>query len=133
MLKLGICGTNNSHVVRYTELVNQPQLPRHRKVGGARVVVAFFAYDEENVKELQDLGVKTQVEFRVYAHGEKGIGEAIVTDGANFYRNTMRQMVKFFCTGKSPIDHRDTLEVIKILAALVKSRKAGDRVYLKEL
>ena len=285
MLKLGICGTNNSHAVRYTGLVNQPHLPKQRKVAGARVV-AFFAYDQENVKELRDLGVETQVDkmedlmplidgvlcvtregskhlkeatpflkagiptfvdkplstrladarkivelakrhrtplmscsslryateimqlqkrmsklgrlragtvtgmgetvfygihaaemlvtvfgrgidfvinigpkghdlstvqyrdgksvslqimrdaqvdWRVRVHCEKGLEEAVVTHGAEFYRNTMREMVKFFRTGKSPIDHRDTLEVIKVLTAMVKSRKTGGKVYLRDL
>jgi len=57
MLKLGICGTNNSHAVAFTQLLHQENDP----VEGARVV-AFYAYDEENVQRLNELGVTKQVE-----------------------------------------------------------------------
>lgn len=61
MIKLGICGTNNSHSVAFSRLANVKDLPDNERVDGAEVV-AFFAYDDENVGKLRELGITTQVE-----------------------------------------------------------------------
>jgi predicted dehydrogenase len=61
MIKLGICGTNNSHSVAFSRLANVEDLPKEERVEGAKVV-AFFAYDDENVDKLNELGVTNQVE-----------------------------------------------------------------------
>lgn len=61
MVRFGICGTNNSHAVVYTKLLHDQSLPAAERVEGGRVV-AFFAYDDENVQALRDLGVSTQVD-----------------------------------------------------------------------
>lgn len=60
MIDLGICGTNNSHSVAFSRLANRDDLPEEERVDGARCV-AFFAYDDENVPELRELGLE-QVE-----------------------------------------------------------------------
>ena len=61
MIRLGICGTNNSHSVVFSRLANCDDLPPEEQVEGAEVV-AFFAYDEENVDKLNELGLTNQVE-----------------------------------------------------------------------
>jgi len=56
-LRLGLCGTNNSHAVVFSTLLHRGPDP----LPGARIV-AFYAYDEENVQPLRELGISTQVE-----------------------------------------------------------------------
>jgi virulence factor len=281
MIRLGLCGTNNSHSVVFSRLANSGDLPEEERVEGAEVV-AFFAYDDENVDKLRQLGVTHQVErkedliplidgvlcvtrdgtkhleealpfleagiptfvdkplavslqdageiaraaeehgtplmscsslrfapeitsrmdriaeisplrtgtvtgmgetvfygvhaaemmsavfgsgieyvmntgneghdmaavmyedgktvslqivrdaevdFRVIAHGEGG-REEMAVGGQLYYPETLRRIVRFVKTGKSPIDMGDTLEIISCLNALVESRTKGERVYL---
>src|SRR5262249_59430195 len=58
-LRLGIIGLDTSHVLRFTELLNDPSNPDH--VAGARVVAAFkggspdMERSEEHTSELQSL------------------------------------------------------------------------------
>ena len=61
MIKLGLCGTNNSHSVVFTRLANSRNLPGEESVEGGKVV-AFFAYDDENVAKLRELGLTKRVE-----------------------------------------------------------------------
>ncbi len=284
MIRLGLCGTNNSHSVVFSRLVNDPNLPAHEKVEGARMV-AFFAYDDENVAKLKELNVSAQVkskeelihlvdgvlcvtrdgskhleeatpfleagvptfidkplatsledarkivaiarrtgtplmscsslrfapeitshearlkeiaplragtvtgmgetifygvhaaemmsavfgsgmdyvvnvgteghdigtvqyadgktvslqiirdakvDFRVIAHGEKG-REEIVVSSTLYYPETLRRVVEFVKTGESPVDPKDTLEIIACLNGLVKSRETGTRIRLADL
>jgi len=283
MIKLGICGTNNSHSVVFSRLANARGLPEAERVEGAQVV-AFFAYDEENVEKLKELGLtqvkrkedliplidgvlcvtrdgskhleearpfleagiptfvdkplavslqdakaiaeiasstgtplmscsslryapeitskamrlkeisplrtgtvtgmgetifygvhaaemmstvfgpgidyvmnlgteghdiatvqyedgKTislqilrdaKVDFRVIAHGEGG-REEIPIETSLYYPETLRRIVEFVRTGKSPIEIGDTLEIIACLNGLVESRRTGDKVYLKDM
>lgn len=56
-LRLGLCGTNNSHAVVFASLLHQGLDP----LPGAQVV-AFYAYDEENVQKLNALGITTRVD-----------------------------------------------------------------------
>jgi predicted dehydrogenase len=281
MIKLGICGTNNSHAYVFSRLANSEDLPPEENVEGAEVV-AFFAYDEENVEKLRELGITNQVErkedliplvdgvlcvtrdgskhreeaipfleagiptfvdkplavsqedaraisevaertgtplmscsslrfspeitskrerleeisplrtgtvtgmgetifygvhaaemmstvfgsgveyvmnvgndghdmasvmykdgktvslqivrdakvdFRVIAHGEKG-REEIQVETSLYYPETLKRIIDFVKTGRSPIDIVDTLEIIDLLNALVESREKGEKVYL---
>jgi len=284
MIKLGLCGTNNSHSVVFSRLVNVPDLPPNEKVDGASMV-AFFAYDDENVAKLKELNVSVRVkekedliplvdgvlcvsrdgskhleeavpfleagvptfvdkplatsledarkiaatarrtgtplmscsslrfapeitskearlkeisplktgtvtgmgetifygvhaaemmsavfgpgidyvmnlgteghdlatvqyadgktvslqiirdakvDFRVIAHGERG-REEIAVESTLYYPETLRRVVEFVKTGKSPIDLNDTLEIITCLNGLVRSRETGGRIRLKDL
>ncbi len=283
MIKLGICGTNNSHSVVFSRLANAANLPKEERVRGAKVV-AFSAYDDENVDKLRDLGLRqvsgkedlvplvdgvlcvtrdgnkhleeatpfleagvptfvdkplavsledareiasiarrtgtplmscsslryapeitsraarlkeisplrtgtvtgmgetifygvhaaemmsavfgseieyvmnvgseghdiaciqyhdgktvslqivrdAKVDFRVIAHGEGGREEMPVSTQL-YYPETLRRVVQFVKTGKSPIAIEDTLEIIACLNALVRSRESGEKVYLKDM
>ncbi len=87
MIKLGLCGTNNSHAVVFSRLANTEAKSDAERVEGARVV-AFFAYDDENVDELLRLGLR-QVQkpgdliglvdgvLCVTRDGSKHLGEAV--------------------------------------------------------
>ena len=284
MIRLGICGTNNSHAVVFTRLANSSDLPPEETVDGAEVV-AYYAYDEENVDKLSDLGLTNRVDdkedliplvdgvlcvtrdgsrhieeaipfleagiptfvdkplaispedaraiagaaertgtplmscsslryapeitsrrdrleeiaplrtgtvtgmgetifygvhaaemmstvfgsgveyvmnagndghdvasvmyrdgktvslqvlrdakvdFRVIAHGEGG-REEIPVESSLYYPETLKQVIDFVRTGKSPIDIGDTLEIVYCLNALVKSRETGEKVYLEDI
>ncbi len=63
MIKLGLCGTNNSHSAVFSRLTNVKDLPDEERVRGAKVV-AFYAYDDENVQKLRELGLNQVGEMR---------------------------------------------------------------------
>jgi hypothetical protein len=73
-----------------------------------------------------------KVDFRVRVHGTKNQEDVAAGDG--YYRETLRRMLDFFRTGQSPIPMAHTLEIMAVLAALVRSRERdGEKVYLKDL
>lgn len=72
------------------------------------------------------------VDFRVRVHGTKKFEE--VAAGEGYYRETLQRILDFFRTGQSPIPLAHTLEIMAVLAALVRSReREGEKVYLRDL
>jgi predicted dehydrogenase len=59
-------------------------------------------------------------------------GAFYATAGSNppYYVIMMKEIIKFFQTGKSPIDSNETLEIMAFLEAANKSRKTGENIKL---
>jgi hypothetical protein len=93
--------------------------------------VASVMYRDGKTVSLQVLR-DAKVDFRVIAHGEGG-REEIPVESSLYYPETLKQVIDFVRTGKSPIDIGDTLEIVCCLNALVKSRETGEKVYLEDI
>ncbi len=65
---------------------------------------------------------------------EKKVVQVEPQSGENIYRPLLEEIVKFFRTGKPPIDPQETLEILTFMEAADLSKKEGGRpVGLKEL
>lgn len=71
--------------------------------------------------------------FHLTAFGNRGRAEVEVGDYEDFYTNTMIAAVEMARTSVAPINRRDTLEVLAVLAAGERSAETGDRVELSDI
>ena len=191
-LRLGMIGLDTSHVIAFTELLNNPKNPKH--VPGAKVVAAFKGgspdveassnrvdgfterlqkeygvkiYDtiEEMCRHVDAVmlytvmgtgcqRVKREVtsdgklkvtgfwkgnRFGVFREGKNGgfaIGEKgrMVTGTHERYQMLVAEMIKFFQTGKSPVNQQETIELFAFMEAAEESgRRGGEWVAIDEI
>ncbi len=89
--------------------------------------VAVISYPDGPTGIVQTLRDAKYV-FELVAYGENGHLSIEVKDGAAFYANTMREVVKMAETGKPPLTPAQTLEVLAILRAGAASAETGGPV-----
>ncbi len=63
--------------------------------------------------------------FRATVLGSQGSAHLTVNDSGGFYRGMLAAYVGMVRSGQPPIDPADTLEIIRVLDAAVRSRAAG--------
>lgn len=69
--------------------------------------------------------------FGALIHREKGTQFVDVNaDKTPFYASLLEEIIQFFKTGKSPINHLETLEITRFLEAAGESRETGKTVKL---
>jgi predicted dehydrogenase len=71
--------------------------------------------------------------FHLAAYGSEGWNQREVVDHRAFYRNQMAAVLEMVKTGKSPLSRDQTLEVLGVLQAGVRSAETGERVYLRDV
>jgi len=99
---------------------------RHAFDGRDVVVIDYGDGPTAVVETLRDASYV----FELHAYGEQGHSSFEVADHAAFYANTMREVVKMAETGVSPLSPGQTLEVLAILHAGVRSAETGATVDL---
>lgn len=78
------------------------------------------------VQTLRDAGYL----FQLTCYGEHIWTHTEITDAAGFYRNTMAAVLDMARTGRAPLAREDTLEVLAILHAGLRSAETGGPVEL---
>lgn len=68
--------------------------------------------------------------FQITAYGANGWTQAEITDAAGFYRNTMAAVLRMAQTSRAPIRREETLEILAILHAGLRSAETGGAVEL---
>ncbi|QDP95381.1 Gfo/Idh/MocA family oxidoreductase [Microlunatus elymi] len=71
--------------------------------------------------------------FQLTAHGSAGTAQTEVSDYAGFYGNTIKAAIAMSASGQSPIEARESLEVLGILAAGERSAASGEPVLLADV
>lgn len=71
--------------------------------------------------------------FHMTFYGAEGWTHVEITDHDGFYRNTMAEVLKMAQTKRAPLRPEDTLEVLAILTAGVRSAETGERVSLASI
>jgi predicted dehydrogenase len=97
---------------------------RHASDGRDVVVIEYGNGPVAVVETLRDAAYV----FELHAYGEHGHHSFEVSDHAAFYANTMREVVTMAETGVSPLRPEQTLEVLAILHAGVRSAETGATV-----
>ena len=64
--------------------------------------------------------------FMVTESGRGTDGARLKSDDSNFYRNFSHAVLDFFRTGKSPVDIRETLEIVAVIETARKARLSPD-------
>ncbi len=93
--------------------------------------MALVHYRDGKTISLQILR-DSEVGFRVIAHGEGGRLDMPV-ESRLYYPETLKQIIRFMETGKTPIPLDHTLEIISCLNALGESADSGSKVYLNSV
>jgi predicted dehydrogenase len=91
--------------------------------------VAVIGYEDGPtavVQTLRDAGYL----FQLTCYGEQVWTHTEIADAAGFYRNTMAAVLQMAQTGRAPIRREETLEILAILHAGLRSAETGDRVEL---
>jgi virulence factor len=71
--------------------------------------------------------------FHMTAYAAKGRADCEVSDYDGFYTGTMSAMLEMARTGRAPIDREETLEILAILHAGLRSAETGQRVELADM
>lgn len=71
--------------------------------------------------------------FHLALYGSMGWDQCEVVDSRAFYRNQMAAVMAVVRTGKSPLSRKQTLEVLGVLHAGLRSAETGKRVYLGDV
>ena len=71
--------------------------------------------------------------FHLTVYGANGWTDCDVTDHHAFYRNLMAAALEMAQTGRSPVSRAQTLDVLGVLQAGVRSAETGARVELSEV
>ena len=71
--------------------------------------------------------------FHLSVYGSSGRAEAEVVDADAFYRNEMAAVLEMAQTGRPPVSREQTLEVLAVLQAGVRSAETGGRVELSDV
>lgn len=64
--------------------------------------------------------------FMVTESGRGTDGARLKSDDSNFYRNFSHAVLDFFLSGKSPVDIRETLEIVAVIETARKARLSPD-------
>ena len=108
---------------------------------GARWVHSFPAAERDIVVVGYDAGPTVVVEtlrdaayvFHLVAYGAAGWAECEVTDSDAFYTGTMAAVVEMVRTGRAPVSRGETLEVLAVLHAALRSAETGTRVRVADV
>ena len=108
---------------------------------GARSVLQLHSPDKDLTTISRADGVQLVIStlrdartpFHLTVYGSEGYAQTEVSDYAGFYANTMRAAVAMAETRQPPVDRRETLEVLEILAAGERSAATGGPVELADL
>jgi predicted dehydrogenase len=108
---------------------------------GARWVHCFPAAERDVVIVGYDEGPAVVVEtlrdaaylFHLVAYGANGWTECEVTDSDGFYTGLMAAVLQMVQTGHAPVSRAQTLEVLAVLHAALRSAATGRRVLLDEI
>jgi hypothetical protein len=126
-LRIGIIGTDTSHVTAFTRLLNDKNDPGH--IPGARVVAAFKggSPDVEASRTRVDgfaaeLRDKWSVELVDSIDALCAKVDAVMKSD---YRSLLVEIVKFFQTGAPPVPPEETLEIIAFMEATELSKTRG--------
>ncbi|MDQ4045696.1 MAG: Gfo/Idh/MocA family oxidoreductase [Chloroflexota bacterium] len=104
--------------------------------------VQRFAYPERDIAVVEyDNGPSAVVEtlrdaayvFHLTAYGADGHASMEVQDALGFYSNQMRAFADMLRTGNAPIPPEQTLDVLAILEAGVRSVERGEAVNIREI
>ena len=109
-LRIGIIGTDTSHVTAFTRVLNDKNDPGH--IPGARVVAAF----KGGSPDVQDYGA--------VAFGMKAVLASPIPMKSD-YRSLLVGIVKFFQTGAPPVPPEETLEIMAFMEAAELSKTRG--------
>jgi predicted dehydrogenase len=94
--------------------------------------VAVIPYENGPIAVVETLRDASYV-FELTAYGVNGHLSFTVDDASGFYTNTMRQVVRMVETKQSPLAAGQTLEVLGILQAGVRSGKTHAEVALSDI
>lgn len=94
--------------------------------------VAIIPYESGPVAVVETLRDASYV-FELTAYGANGHCSFTVNDAAGFYTNTMREVVRMIETRQSPLSAAQTLEILGILQAGVRSGETHAEVALTEI
>ena len=111
-------------------------------VGTGAQWVQRHAFDQRDVVVVgYDRGATAVVEtlrdaryvFHLVVYGADGWTQCEVTDHEVFYRNLMAAVLEMARTGEAPISRAQTLDVLSVLHAGLRSAETGRRVYLRDI
>jgi predicted dehydrogenase len=94
--------------------------------------VVVVGYDEAPsvvVETLRDAGYV----FHLVAYGAKGWSQCEVKDFDAFYTRMMAAVLEMARTGRSPVSRDETLEVLAVLHAALRSAETGARVQIADV
>ncbi|MDP9383270.1 MAG: Gfo/Idh/MocA family oxidoreductase [Chloroflexota bacterium] len=94
--------------------------------------VAVIAYDNGPTATVQTLRDARYV-FHLTAYGAEGWASCEVSDHDAFYTRLMAAVLDMASTGRSPVSREQTLEILSVLAAGVRSAEADCSVRLSDV
>lgn len=103
----------------------------HRFALGDRDV-AVVGYDSGPAVVVETLRDAAYV-FELSLYGTAGWSRCNVTDHHAFYRGAMAAALEMAQTGTAPVSREQTLEVLGVLHAGVRSAETGERVWLRDV
>jgi virulence factor len=103
----------------------------HRHALGERDV-AVVGYDGGPTAVVETLRDAHYV-FHLSVYGDAGWTQREVTDHRAFYRGTMAAALEMARTGRAPVSREQTLDVLGVLHAGVRSAETGQRVDLRDV
>lgn len=103
----------------------------HRHAFDQRDIV-LVGYDDGPSVVVETLRDASYV-FHLTVYGANGWTDCDVTDHHAFYRNLMAAALEMAQTGRSPVSRAQTLDVLGVLQAGVRSAETGGRVELSEV
>ena len=71
--------------------------------------------------------------FHLTVYGADGWTQCEVVDHEAFYRGAMAAVLEMVRTGRAPVTRQQTLDVLGVLEAGVRSAETGQRVYLRDV
>jgi predicted dehydrogenase len=93
------------------------------------VVVGYDGGATAVVETLRD----ARYVFHLVVYGATGWAQCEVTDHQAFYRNLMVAVLKMAQTGEAPVSRAQTLDVLGVLHAGLRSAETGQRAYLCDI
>ncbi len=91
--------------------------------------VAVVGYEDGSTAVIQTLRDSTYL-FQLTCYGEHGWAQVEIGDAGAFYRNTMAAVLEMAKRGRAPLRREETLEVLGILHAGLRSAESGGPVEL---
>jgi predicted dehydrogenase len=108
------------HALELAFAIMGPGVRSVYNVGQEKSSVVRLAYEDGRSLVLM-VGEEIAPVFQLNLYGSKGRQDIIVRDATGFYSNMLGKVVEMARTKQSPVPPRETLEIIRILAAAKQS------------
>jgi predicted dehydrogenase len=92
-------------------------------------VIGYHTRPTVIVQTLRDAGST----FHMTVYAAKGRADCEVNDYDGFYTGTMSAMLDMVRTGRAPISREETLEILAILHAGMRSAETGQRIEIADM